>query len=102
MLVKSDLTEHDAMLLLTCTTIFLKRLKALIQRHGVTTQTTRAFVTYDSRMINYIYIYIYYWFETWSLTMREECRLWVFERRVLRRIFGPKRDEVKRGVEKTT
>jgi hypothetical protein len=34
--------------------------------------------------------------------MREECRLWVFERRVLRRILGPKRDEVKRGVEKTT
>ena len=33
-------------------------------------------------------------FETWSLTLREERRLWVFESRVLRRIFGPKRDEV--------
>ena len=33
-------------------------------------------------------------FETWSLTLREECRLRVFENRVLRRIFGPKRDEV--------
>jgi hypothetical protein len=32
--------------------------------------------------------------ETWSLTLREECRLSVFENRVLRRIFGPKRDEV--------
>jgi hypothetical protein len=32
--------------------------------------------------------------ETWSLISREECRLWVFENRVLRRIFGPKRDEV--------
>ena len=32
--------------------------------------------------------------ETWSLTFREECRLWVFENRVLRRVFGPKRDEV--------
>jgi hypothetical protein len=32
--------------------------------------------------------------ETWSLTLREEHRLWVFENRVLRRIFGPKRDEV--------
>ena len=32
--------------------------------------------------------------ETWSLTMREESRLRVFENRVLRRIFGPKRDEV--------
>jgi hypothetical protein len=32
--------------------------------------------------------------ETSSLTSREECRLRVFENRVLRRIFGPKRDEV--------
>jgi hypothetical protein len=32
--------------------------------------------------------------ETWSLTLREEHRLGVFENRVLRRIFGPKSDEV--------
>jgi hypothetical protein len=32
--------------------------------------------------------------ETWSLTLREEHRLRVFENRVLRRIFGLKRDEV--------
>jgi hypothetical protein len=32
--------------------------------------------------------------ETWSLTLREEHRLRVFENRVLRRIFGPRRDEV--------
>jgi hypothetical protein len=32
--------------------------------------------------------------ETWSLTLREEHILRVFENRVLRRIFGPKRDEV--------
>ena len=32
--------------------------------------------------------------ETWSLTLREERRLRVFENRVLRIIFGPKRDEV--------
>jgi len=32
--------------------------------------------------------------ETWSLTLREERRLRVFENRVLRRVFGPKRDEV--------
>ena len=31
---------------------------------------------------------------TWSLTLREELRLRVFENRVLRRIFGPKSDEV--------
>jgi len=39
--------------------------------------------------------------ETWSLTLREELRLRVIENRVLRRVFGPQRDEV-RGVEKTT
>jgi hypothetical protein len=32
--------------------------------------------------------------ETWSLTLKEERGLRVFENRVLRRIFGPKRDEV--------
>jgi hypothetical protein len=32
--------------------------------------------------------------ETWSLTLREEHRLRLFENRALRRIFGPKRDEV--------
>jgi hypothetical protein len=32
--------------------------------------------------------------ETWSLTLREEHRLRVFEKRVLRRIFGSKREEV--------
>ena len=33
-------------------------------------------------------------YETWSLTLREERKLRVFENRVLRRIFGPGRDEV--------
>jgi len=51
----------------------------------------------------YIYIYIYitiilpvvlYGCETWSLTLREEKKLRVFENMVLRRIFGPRRDEV--------
>jgi len=32
--------------------------------------------------------------DTWSLTLREERRLRVFKNRVLRRIFGPKRDKV--------
>jgi len=36
------------------------------------------------------------WCETWSLTLWEERRLRVFENRVLRRIFGTKRDEVAR------
>jgi hypothetical protein len=41
-----------------------------------------------------IFPVVLYGCETWSLTLREECRLRVFENRVLRRIFGPKRDEV--------
>jgi len=37
---------------------------------------------------------VLYGCETWSLTLREGRRLRVFENRVLRNIFGPKRDEV--------
>jgi hypothetical protein len=37
---------------------------------------------------------VLYEHETWSLTLREEHRLMVFENKVLRRIPGPKRDEV--------
>jgi len=37
---------------------------------------------------------ILYGCETWSLTLREECRLRVFENRVFRRVFGPNRDDV--------
>jgi hypothetical protein len=37
---------------------------------------------------------VLYGSETWPRTLREEHRLGVFENRVLRRIFGPKRDEV--------
>jgi hypothetical protein len=41
--------------------------------------------------------------ETSSVTLSEEYRLRVFENRVLRRMFGPKRDEVTgEGFEKTT
>jgi hypothetical protein len=39
--------------------------------------------------------------ETWSLTMREEHGLRMFENRVLRRIFEPERDEVMEREEKT-
>jgi hypothetical protein len=38
--------------------------------------------------------------ETWSLTLREKRRLRAFENRVLRRIFGSKRDEVTGGWRK--
>ena len=37
---------------------------------------------------------VLYGCETWSLTLREERKLRVFENRVLRRIFGPRKDEV--------
>jgi hypothetical protein len=56
-------------------------------------------IIYDHNITNVVL----YGCETWSLTLREECRLRVFEKSVLRRIFGPKRDEVTeelRGVYK--
>ena len=37
---------------------------------------------------------VLYGCETWTLTLRDERRLRVLENRVLRRVFGPKRDEV--------
>jgi hypothetical protein len=43
---------------------------------------------------NIILLLVLYGCETWSLTVREEYRLRVFKNRVLRRIFGPKREEV--------
>ena len=44
--------------------------------------------------ITIILLFVLYGCETWSPTLREERRLCAFENRVLRRIFGPKRDEV--------
>jgi hypothetical protein len=43
---------------------------------------------------------VVYGCETWSLTLRKEHRLRVFENRVLRRIFGPRNDEVLGGWRK--
>jgi hypothetical protein len=40
---------------------------------------------------------VLYGCETWSLTLREQHRLRMYENRVLRRIFGPKREEVAGG-----
>jgi hypothetical protein len=57
-------------------------------------------ITYytTSRIATFIlFIYkpvVLYGFDTWSLILREEHRLRVFENRVLRRIFRPKRDKV--------
>jgi len=38
--------------------------------------------------------FVFYECETWSLKLREESKLRVFENMVLRRIFGPRRDEI--------
>ena len=45
---------------------------------------------------------VLYGCETWSLTLREERKLKLFENRVLRKIFGPRRDEVKGVMEEIT
>jgi hypothetical protein len=47
-----------------------------------------------------IFPVILYGCETWSLTLRKEHRLRVFENKVLRSTFGPKRDEVAGGWRK--
>ena len=41
-----------------------------------------------------IFLLVLYRCETWLLTLREECKLRMFENTVLRRITGPKRDKV--------
>jgi hypothetical protein len=56
----------------------------------------------DLRYTELIFCLLFlYGCETWLLALREERRLRAFENRVLRRIFGPRRDEVT-GMEKTT
>ena len=76
--------------------------------HSVQNLLSSRFYPKIKRLI-YIYIYrererereriiilsvVLYRCKTWSLTLREERRLRVFENRVLRRIFGPKRNKV--------
>jgi hypothetical protein len=53
--------------------------------------------TVSSRFINFV---VLYGCETWSLTVREEHRLRIFENRMLKRIFGPKRNEIIGGWRK--
>jgi hypothetical protein len=64
-----------------------------LRHHGV---TNRFGVGEKQIHINRIIILpvVLYGCETWSLTLKEERRLKVYENRVLRRIFGRKRDEV--------
>jgi hypothetical protein len=44
---------------------------------------------------------VFYGCETWSVTLKEEYRLSVFENMVLRRIFGPNREDFRRRLKKT-
>jgi hypothetical protein len=69
--------------------------------HPYKTAGTIRFIYFAVYIFRQIRIYntiilpgVLYGFETWSLTLREEHRLGVFENRMLRRIIGPKRDEV--------
>jgi hypothetical protein len=64
----------------------------------------KIYLRYSSSNRTIILPVVLYGCETWSLTLREERRLRMFENRVLRRIFGPKRDEGSgdRGMEKVT
>jgi hypothetical protein len=50
---------------------------------------------YEIKIHRTIILPVFYGCETWSLTLKDKCQLRVFENRVLRRIFGPKRDEVR-------
>jgi sensor histidine kinase YesM len=52
--------------------------------------------TVQLQYVNYVSQIFFFFFVavTWSLILREELRLRVFENRVSRRMFGPKRDEV--------
>ena len=48
----------------------------------------------DGRVQNHNFVVVFCGCETWSVTLRERHRLKVFENRVLRKIFKPKRDEI--------
>jgi len=49
----------------------------------------------NSRQTGVLFCLFLYGCETWSVTRTEEHRLGLFENRVLRKIFGPKREEIK-------
>jgi hypothetical protein len=51
-------------------------------------------LVYNVKITSLCVIKVLYGCETWSLTLREAHRLRVFEDRLVRRIFGPKRDEL--------
>jgi hypothetical protein len=73
-----------------------KSINAVVLRSPLSNRFNKLTLKYILLMylMTYILPVVLYGCETWSLTLREEHRLRVFENRVLRRIFGPKRDEV--------
>jgi hypothetical protein len=48
----------------------------------------------DSKVRKYNFVCCLYGYKTWSLTLAEEYRLLVFDKRVQRRLFGPKKCEI--------
>lgn len=46
-----------------------------------------------------VLLLVLYGYGTWSLTLKEECRLMVFASRVAREVFGPVREELTGGWE---
>ena len=63
------------------------------EHNSVFTVVGGSFYNIVSNIYEYILPVVLYGCETWSLILREERRLRVFENRVLRRVFGAKRDE---------
>jgi hypothetical protein len=65
--------------------------------HSVQNLLPSSFLSKNTKIKIYkaiILLVVFYGCETWSLIFRKERRLRVFEDRVLRSIFGPKRDEI--------
>ena len=65
--------------------------------HSVQKLLSSSLLSKNVKIKNYrimIFPLVLYGRETWALTSREERRLRMFENRVLRKVFGPKRDEV--------
>jgi len=87
-------------------TLFRKKLRADGSRGMLAIIRCRIFCLpvchvkiFNIKIYRTIILPVVYGCETWPLTMREERTLMVFENRVLGRIFGTKRDEVKRSGE---
>jgi hypothetical protein len=64
------------------------------RRWGVSVSQLQRWIEFKGKCRNLILFVVLYGCETWSLALREERRLRVFENRGLRRTFWPKRFEV--------